>query len=132
PMDEIQQGLRQGRISCSWKMVRSWVKPAPLSNPSPYDETMLDLPLKVVTPLFLARQKEGNQSKEKVAIDETIPNLFFGFPQTEAASPIAPPPPPSPVVAKPVDTNDYVWDDDSDQPRQSEAAVKVAPSPGTK
>ena len=132
PVEEIQQGLKQGRVSCSWQTLRSWIKPAPLSVVSAHDGVMVDLPLKVVTPLFLARQKEAKQSQEKVAIDETIPNLFFGFPQTEAASTNPAPPPPSPAVAKPVDTNYYVWDDDTDQPRASEAEVKVAPSPGTK
>ena len=92
---------------------------------------MLDLPLKVVTPLFLARQKEANKSQEKVAIDETIPNLFFGFPQTEAAS-TSVARPPSPPAAKPVDTNYYVWEDDADRPQAAEAEVKVAPSPGTR
>src|SRR5205814_7406121 len=95
------------------------------------DNVVLDLPLKLITPLFLARQKEANKSQEKVAIDETIPNLFFGFPQTEDAAPTAPPAP-SLAVAKPVDTNYYVWDDDSDRPLVDASQVKAAPSPGTR
>ena len=132
PVEEIQQGLKQGRVSFSWQTLRSWIKPVPLSVVSTHDGVMVELPLKVITPLFLARQKEAKQSQEKVAIDETIPNLFFGFPQTEAASTHAAPPP-SPAVAKPVDTNYYVWEDDSDRPVGTAAEVKTAaPSPGTK
>lgn len=142
PVEEIQQALRQGRVSSSWQTIRSWVKPAPLSMVSEHDAVMLDLPLRVITPLFMAHQKAAKQSQEKVAIDETIPNLFFGFPQTEAA-PTAPPPSPAPAApaapaaaapapVKPVDTNYYVWEDDSDQPRANEVEVKRASSPGTK
>lgn len=138
PLEAIEQGLKQGRISCSWKTVRSWIKPAPLAAASAHDDVVLDLPLRVVTPLFLAKQREANKSQDKVAIDETIPNLFFGFPHTEAAeaaevsaSPNAAPPP-SLAVAKPVDTNYYVWDDDSDRPRSDASEVKVGPAPGTK
>ena len=149
PVEDIQQALRQGRVSSSWQTVRSWIKPAPLSMVSPHDAVMLDLPLKVVTPLFMAHQKVAKQSQEKVAVDETIPNLFFGFPQTEAApistprasAPAVPSPaapvsaasaPAAPAPAKPVDTNYYVWEDDSDQPRANEVEVKPASTPGTK
>ena len=131
PVEEIQQALKQGRVSCSWETVRSWIKPALLAMTSEHDAVIVELPLKVVTPLFMAHQKAAKQSQEKVAIDETIPNLFFGFPQTEAA-PIAPPPPSPAAVAKPVDTNYYVWEEDSDRPRANEVEVKPAASPGTK
>jgi predicted regulator of Ras-like GTPase activity (Roadblock/LC7/MglB family) len=135
PLETIEQGLKQGRISSNWKTVRSWIKPAPLAAVSAQDDVVLDLPLKVVTPIFLAKQREAGKSQDKVAIDETIPNLFFGFPQTEAAEVSASPnaaPPPSLAVAKPVETNYYIWDDDSDRPLAGESEVKVAPSPGTR
>jgi predicted regulator of Ras-like GTPase activity (Roadblock/LC7/MglB family) len=58
-------------------------------------------------------------------VDESIPNLFFGFPQPGAPAPViqpAPasqlaPPAPSPALSpagKPVDTNYYIWSDSSD------------------
>jgi len=135
PVEEMEMGLKQGRITCNWKLIRSWIKPAPVETVSAHDDVALELPLKVITPLFLAKQREAGKSQDKVAIDETIPNLFFGFPQTEAASVAASPAaarPASLAVAKPVDTNYYIWDDDSDQPLTDGAEVKTAPSPGTR
>jgi predicted regulator of Ras-like GTPase activity (Roadblock/LC7/MglB family) len=124
--------------------------PEPPQTASVHDNAVLELPLKVITPLFMARQHGGSRPHAKVAIDENIPNLFFGFPQPEAAhqggvSSPAPSPTHSPMhspaaapapvasrsVAKPVDTNYYVWDDASDSARVDETAFKRKPSPET-
>ena len=52
---------------------------------------MLELPLKVITPLFLtARQKLSAAPQKATTVSSEIPNLFFGFPQ--------PTPPPAPAV----------------------------------
>jgi predicted regulator of Ras-like GTPase activity (Roadblock/LC7/MglB family) len=94
PVDAIQQGLKQGRLAFPWKTVRSWIKAPGLSFNSPQDGTVLELPLKVVAPIFMARQRAGGHEQQKVRIDNDIPNLFFGFPQadapTEPAEPAAP------------------------------------------
>jgi predicted regulator of Ras-like GTPase activity (Roadblock/LC7/MglB family) len=154
PVETIHQGLRQGRLGFPWKTVRSWIKAPGLSFTSPQDGTILELPLKVVAPLFMARQREGSREQQKVKVDNDIPNLFFGFPQADApAAPAAPTAPhipvaphtpvaprapaaphtpafPAPAVAKAKDTNYYTWDDASVQmPQQNE--VKRT-SPGTK
>jgi predicted regulator of Ras-like GTPase activity (Roadblock/LC7/MglB family) len=145
PTDAIQQGLKQGKIAFPWKIVRSWIKGPGLSFTSPQDGTMLELPLKVIAPLFMARQREGqretHREPQKVKIDQDIPNLFFGFPQpetptapgTSAAAAPAAPTLPNPAVAKPKDTNYYVWDDASEAVHgsQEEPVVKRS-SPGTK
>jgi predicted regulator of Ras-like GTPase activity (Roadblock/LC7/MglB family) len=55
---------------------------------SPYDTTMLDLPLKVVTPLFVNELKSSKPQK-KVAVDVSIPNLFHNTPQPETTAPAA-------------------------------------------
>lgn len=122
PFATVEQALKNGRITFSWKTIRSWVKPPIQVTASPYDGMVMELPLKVVAPLFLARQREASKEQQKVAIDEEIPNLFFGFPQAE---PSASPPTPS-------DTNYYVWDDASEMVREDETAIKRGPSPGTK
>jgi predicted regulator of Ras-like GTPase activity (Roadblock/LC7/MglB family) len=92
---------------------------------------VLELPLKVVAPPFLARQKEAAKLQKKISIDEDIPNLFFGFAQPEpsgaAAAPTASSSPP-----RSADTNFYVWDDSSDRPRLQDDEVKRGPTPGTK
>jgi predicted regulator of Ras-like GTPase activity (Roadblock/LC7/MglB family) len=98
---------------------------------------MLDLPLKVIAPLYLAKQQAA-KARKKVAFDESIPNLFFGSAQPAAAAsapPLvapAPPPPLAPPPPKPADTNYYVWKDDADAPIEPEVVFKRGPaSPGT-
>ena len=134
PVDAVERALKQGRVAFSWKALRSWIKPAPLPSVSAHDSHVLELPLKMVAPLFLARQREASKAKKKIAIDENIPNLFFGFPQPEGGSArgasnagTAP--------AKAPDTNYYIWDDNTDQARVQEDEAKLGraiPSPGTK
>ena len=126
PTSAVEQALKQGRIAFSWKSIRSWIKPAILPAVSAHDGIVLELPLKVVAPLFLARQRESAKPASKVAVDEEIPNLFFGFPQQEGATPVAQ------ATARPADTNYYVWDDAHDTVRVHESEVKRGPTPGTK
>lgn len=125
PMDALRNALQRGRVFFPWKVIRSWIKSAP-PTVSAHDNTSLELPLKVIAPLFIAREKDLAKSKQKVAIDETIPNLFFGFPQPESAA-NEPPPPAACAVTKPVDTNYYSIADSPDAPPP--AATESAPPP---
>jgi predicted regulator of Ras-like GTPase activity (Roadblock/LC7/MglB family) len=102
-----------------------------LPTVSAHDSVVLELPLKIVAPLFLARQHEANKAKKKVTIDEDIPNLFFGFPQPEAgaAKPVSSARAPAP---KSPDTNYYIWDDNADRAMLQEDEIKRNPSPGTR
>jgi len=124
PAEAVERALKQGRIAFTWKMLRSWIRPAPLPSVSAHDGTVLELPLKVVAPLFIARQTEAAKSKPQISIDEAIPNLFFGFPQPDSAPAL------SPELAKPLDTNYYVWDDTADTARVDVSEVKRPPSTG--
>jgi predicted regulator of Ras-like GTPase activity (Roadblock/LC7/MglB family) len=126
PANAIEQALKQGRICFTWKTLRSWLKPAVPAVASTHDSTVLDLPLRVIAPLFLERQREAGKSKQKVSVDEEIPNLFFGFPQPEGT------PSPAIATARSTDTNYYVWDDSHDTARIHESEVKRGPTPGTK
>jgi predicted regulator of Ras-like GTPase activity (Roadblock/LC7/MglB family) len=123
PYAAIEEALRHGRIAFSWKTLRSWVKPAAPAVASPRDSLVLEMPLKVVAPLFLERQRRLAKPQPKVTVDEDIPNLFFGFPQPESA--------PRGAGAKPEDTNFYVWDDTSEVARV-DATQEKRPTPGTK
>ncbi len=125
PAQLIEQALRQGRVAFSWKTLRSWIKPAPLPMASAQDGTVVELPLHIVAPLFLARQRQASQSARKVAVDESIPNLFFGLPQPETPSSA-----PAPSAAP--DTSYYVWNDASDTVRAPQAEAKRSPPPGTR
>ncbi len=126
PVYAVEQALKQGKVAFSWKLLRSWIKPTVLPAVSAHDGMVLELPLKVVAPQFLALQKKTAKPQHKVSIDEEIPNLFFGFPQPEPAVPVAQ------ATASPGDTNYYVWDDSSDRAKVDETDFKRGPSPGTR
>jgi predicted regulator of Ras-like GTPase activity (Roadblock/LC7/MglB family) len=130
PTEVVERTLKQGRVAFTWKMLRSWIRPAPLPAVSAHDSTVVELPLKIVAPLFLARQQELNKAQKKVSVDKDIPNLFFGFPPAEATK-VKTPPTSQPATPKPTDTNYYIWDDTSDRARLSDDEVKRGPSPGT-
>lgn len=128
PVDLVGQALRQGRIAFSWKTLRTWVVPATLTGASAHDGVVLELPLKVVAPLFLAKQQD--RTKQKVAVSAEIPNLFFGVPQPEAGSAAAPAES-NHAVAKAEDTNFYVWGESSDTVQMHESEFKRTTTPGT-
>jgi predicted regulator of Ras-like GTPase activity (Roadblock/LC7/MglB family) len=151
PMRIIEPALKQGKINFPWKVLRSWIRPATLPTVSAHDGMMLELPLRVIAPLFIARQKQGSQAQQqKVKVNDNIPNLFFGFPQGDSAAaaieapatPVATPPPafapapeepetnfaPAPKGA--TDTNFYVWGETDELPQIDQSAVKRT-TPGT-
>jgi predicted regulator of Ras-like GTPase activity (Roadblock/LC7/MglB family) len=145
PSDIVETALRQGRVIFPWKMLRGWIRPATAPGASPHDAIELELPLKVIAPLFIARKQAAAQVPTKTAVDESIPNLFFGFPQPDdtpaavepapiaAVVPVVPPAPldliptatapesSTPLVGlaapRPADTNYYIWDDVSETTR---------------
>ncbi|HOX56814.1 MAG TPA: roadblock/LC7 domain-containing protein [Candidatus Paceibacterota bacterium] len=131
PTEIVERALKQGRVVFTWRTLRSWIKPAPLPSLSAHDSAALELPLKVVAPLFLARRQETGKAQQKVDIDKDIPDVFFGFPQpasdlAAAGLGVSTSPP------KPQDTNFYVWDDTTDRARVQEDETKRGPTPGTK
>ena len=133
PVELVGSALKRGRVAFTWKMLRSWIRPAPLPTVSAHDLVEVELPLKVLAPVFLARQNAAGKSQQKTAIDESIPNLFFGFPKPES-SPVSPASPASAAttaVAKPVDTNYYVWDDTTEVAHVDESEFKRKPAKGT-
>jgi predicted regulator of Ras-like GTPase activity (Roadblock/LC7/MglB family) len=96
PVHLVEPMLKRGRVIFSWRDLRSWVKPG-VSVVSVHDGIELELPLKVLAPLFFARQK-NDAGQRKVSVSEEIPNLFFGFPSAEPSS-VPPAPVPSAVAA---------------------------------
>jgi predicted regulator of Ras-like GTPase activity (Roadblock/LC7/MglB family) len=87
PFDAVETGLKRGKVTFNWKALRAWIRPALPPATSTHDATDLELPLKVLAPLFIARKQQPHQ--QKLAVDAEIPNLFFGFPQPEAPAPAA-------------------------------------------
>jgi predicted regulator of Ras-like GTPase activity (Roadblock/LC7/MglB family) len=99
----VEPGLKRGRVTMSWKQLRTLARPN--SESSPNDGLELDLSLKVLAPVFLEAQKKQPGASRKVTVSAEIPNLFFGFPQPTAEAAITP----APVTSngKTVDTNFY-------------------------
>ena len=123
----VEPGLKRGRVTMTWKQLRTLARPS--SPPSPQDTLELDLSLKVLAPIFLDAQKSIVRPVRKVSVSAEIPNLFFGFPQP-AAEPPAPAAPaavflPSPAAAKAVDTNFF------GRQTESETELRRADNPAT-
>ncbi|MEI7728871.1 MAG: roadblock/LC7 domain-containing protein [Verrucomicrobiota bacterium] len=96
PTEEVGRGLKFGKVAFTWQQLLGWVKPAP-SGASAQGSASVDLPLKVVAPLYLSQHKP-QQAQKKLAIDSKIPDMFGG---KTAAAPPPPAPAPVPVVPPP-------------------------------
>lgn len=83
PEEMIESGLKRGRVTMPWKQLR--LLAAPNSSASPNDAIELQLPLKIIAPLFLGAKKNLLPAQTKVAVKAEIPDLFFGFPQPTPA-----------------------------------------------
>ena len=125
PINLIEPALKRGRVIFAWRDLRSWIQNVAVAV-SAHDGVELELPLKVLAPLFFARQKNGGGHK-KVSVSEEIPNLFFGFPQPASEPPIQTPPIKMPsavaaaVPAPPTDTNYFTR---STQPETTDSEFK--------
>jgi len=103
PKHELEQALKRGKIAFPWKSIRSWITPAPPPTAaSALDDTLLELPLSVVAPLFMAQRKPAPPQK-KYTITENIPDVFAGrgrepSAQVQVATPITPSTPALPVA----------------------------------
>lgn len=129
----VMPGLRRGRVMMTWKQLRLLAQPS--SPPSAIDTLELELPLKVIAPLFLAAQRNPARPQTKAPVSADIPDLFFGFPQAaaEPAVPVAPvvPPLPKPPEPRVQDTNFYVWGDRGEVPLADEATLRRSEMPQT-
>ncbi len=117
PPDELEQGLKRGKILFTWKRIRALIDPQlSLSEAQAFDETQLELPLPVVAPLFMAHKRPAT-AQRKYTLGEQIPDLFTGkgmvpsaqaqvtapaaAPQPAPAAPTIPGPTPG-AIARPV------------------------------
>jgi predicted regulator of Ras-like GTPase activity (Roadblock/LC7/MglB family) len=101
PMSRLEPGLKAGRIVFSWGQLCQWLQPPPPAESPANREAALELPLKVVAPLFLARRRPGHDPRKLTGaanIPSHIPNLFArttaapeGAIASRAAVPAAPP-----------------------------------------
>lgn len=97
PVEVVEIGLKQGKLVFPWRLVKSWLSPAPAaSGPSVNDGALLDLPLKLIAPLFMASQRKGQSPQTpapKAAGEATSakpPAFVAELPQTPDASAVIP------------------------------------------
>ena len=122
----VEAGLKRGRVTMTWKQLRTLAKPS--SSPSPNDLLELDLPLKIITPMFFAAQKNLVGARVKTTVAAEIPDLFFGFPQAASEPPTSAPPS---VEKKNGDSNFFVRADVGGVAKAEENVFAPPPVPQT-
>ena len=114
PGDLVEASLKHGRMTMTWRQLRTLAKPG--SPPSVNDGLELDVPMRVVAPLFFAARKNLAGAQKKVVVSEEIPNLFFGFPQAAAETSAPTPAPAVPEPKRAADSNFYARGGDAEAP----------------
>ncbi len=104
PSHEIEAALKQGRVQYPWQKILGFLEGGVgqgKSSSSPQE--ILDLPLQVVAPAFLAKRRPGAASSQaaKVAPDQSIPDLFHGGKPATPAAPAAAAPASTPASSAP-------------------------------
>jgi predicted regulator of Ras-like GTPase activity (Roadblock/LC7/MglB family) len=93
PVNRLESGMKSGRVVFTWAELCGWLSaPAPASANG---QSVLELPLRVIAPLFLAIPRAA-KSRKVVTVGENVPDLFEGL-----SHPVAPEPEPEPVPAPP-------------------------------
>ncbi len=108
PAADLGTAVRSGRIVFTWKQLRGWIRPAPITASSPEDAAALTLPSAVIVPLFMALSQPA-KAQRKANFDENIPDMFAPGSKKVPAPPAPPtaadptpvPPPPAPAAPPP-------------------------------
>ena len=126
PRPEIESAIKRGKVAFAWKQLQCWLsEPLTISMPA---ETVVDLPLRVVVPIFLASNKPAVAARSRIAeVDESIPDLF-----NKAAPKIAPRAAASePTDSEEDETVEILDDEDSEMPvtlAREPAPLRLAPA----
>lgn len=141
PVDVVSPMVKRGRVKFLWRELRSLIRPAAGETSPAHDETELELPLKVIAPLFLEQQAPKGRRPLQPDVDDSIPNFFFDIPTVNTDTqmrPVTPvpaskslPPAPKPLDYRLSETNFYTWGDTSDAPRVDLTEAKRSVTPGT-
>jgi hypothetical protein len=100
PMSQLEEMLKSGKVLFTWGELSGWLTPPLPRPPSQSASTLLiELPLKVMAPIFMAQHRAGSQKKADVG--EGIPDLFQSGNGAEAAAPAVAPAAAAPVEAAP-------------------------------
>lgn len=121
PLEEIEAGLKQGRLAFTWRQIRAWTAavPKPLTE-SALDSTALELPLRFVAPLFLSQRPMPQ--RRRASVGEGIPNVFGPGSLAFETSSFQKDQPAAAAPAKPAAAGD-VWDAQFNGVAESAAAA---------
>jgi predicted regulator of Ras-like GTPase activity (Roadblock/LC7/MglB family) len=92
PVNRLDAAMKTGRVSFSWADLSQWITPSAPEPLAQNRETLVEVPLNVIAPLYMARHRPS-VSQKKVVIPESIPGVFSGAPppaateETPAAAP---------------------------------------------
>jgi len=91
PMNRLETAMKTGRVVFTWGELVQWLDVSSASVSPPHRETSLELPLKVIAPLFMA-QRPAPVVQKNVAVGGNMPNLFVvpGKPSGQTAPAPAP------------------------------------------
>jgi predicted regulator of Ras-like GTPase activity (Roadblock/LC7/MglB family) len=90
PMDRLEPAMKTGKVVFKWGELIEWLEGSSDPVATSHCETTLELPLKVVAPLFLAQQRTPIVQKS-VVVDQKVPNLFAAMGKEIAPVPENPP-----------------------------------------
>ncbi|HEX3716781.1 MAG TPA: roadblock/LC7 domain-containing protein [Verrucomicrobiae bacterium] len=100
PMSRLESGMKAGRVVFPWAELMGWLATPPASQSSQGD-TILEIPLKTIAPLFMAKRRAATPQR-KVFVSQSIPDLFGGLVKPAADAPPASSPASAPASAAPV------------------------------
>jgi hypothetical protein len=83
PFPELEGVMKRGKAVFSWKQIRLWMTPKGSDALSEHDSVGLELPLAILTPLFMAR-RSGDRSSKKAALTPEMPDVFVARKPQEA------------------------------------------------
>jgi predicted regulator of Ras-like GTPase activity (Roadblock/LC7/MglB family) len=77
-LEDLEPRLRRGKVEFSWGQLQNWIVP-PIANLEDVvsSELLIELPLPVVAPLFLAKRPAPSPKERNAHPAESVPELFF-------------------------------------------------------
>ena len=101
PMSTAEQALKSGLVAFPWKQLRQWIdSPVPLAPSPAIAEMIVELPLPIIAPLFMARYRPA-AAQTRATVSDSIPDLF-GKDAKQVWHPPVPMPSSAPPQAMPV------------------------------
>ena len=75
PLPLLGTALKSGAVRFAWRELRGWIQPAPPSDDGIPADTVMDLSLKVIAPLYMAKCR-GAAQQRKMEVADHIPDVF--------------------------------------------------------